>query len=73
MKSTGKVYSKRQDIAKGHPENPMSWKELSDKFHSCARYCAKPLSWDSIDGVIGMINELERVKDVGIVMQLLAK
>jgi 2-methylcitrate dehydratase PrpD len=32
----GKILEGRADVARGHPQNPMSWAELSEKFHDCA-------------------------------------
>ena len=32
----GRVIEGRYDVARGHPEKPMSWAELSDKFRDCA-------------------------------------
>jgi 2-methylcitrate dehydratase PrpD len=32
----GRVLEGRYDVARGHPEKPMSWEELGDKFRDCA-------------------------------------
>ena len=32
----GRIIDGRYDVARGHPEKPMSWAELSDKFRDCA-------------------------------------
>jgi 2-methylcitrate dehydratase PrpD len=32
----GKVIEGRADVARGHPQKPMSWAELSEKFRDCA-------------------------------------
>jgi len=32
----GRVIEGRYDVARGHPEKPMSWTELGDKFRDCA-------------------------------------
>ena len=32
----GGVIEGRYDVARGHPEKPMSWAELADKFRDCA-------------------------------------
>ena len=37
----GLVYSKRVNNPKGHPSNPLSWKELEDKFKDCAAHWKK--------------------------------
>ena len=72
MKGTDTVYSKKEDLPKGHPNKPMNWAELCDKFRDCASHGAKALSGDHIQKVIQMITDLERVKDVGEIMKLLS-
>jgi 2-methylcitrate dehydratase PrpD len=32
----GRVLSGKADVARGHPQKPMSWAELAEKFHECA-------------------------------------
>ncbi len=37
----GMTFSKRVDLVYGHPQNPMSWDDLVEKFKDCASYSAK--------------------------------
>jgi 2-methylcitrate dehydratase PrpD len=39
---TGKTFRRRQDIARGYPEAPLSRDEIADKFRMLARTVAKP-------------------------------
>jgi 2-methylcitrate dehydratase PrpD len=34
--NNGKVIEGRNDVARGHPEKPLSWEELGEKFRDCA-------------------------------------
>jgi 2-methylcitrate dehydratase PrpD len=71
MKDTNVTHSRREDIAKGHPQKPMSWGELCDKFNDCARHGAKPMPQDNIEKVISLLTDLEKVEDVSEIIRLL--
>jgi len=67
----GKEYSKRVDIAKGRPENPLSEEELLEKYRSCAKLA---LPKEKIIKSISLITELEKVDDINrLVEQLYSK
>jgi 2-methylcitrate dehydratase PrpD len=65
--ANGKKYSSRVKCPKGDPENPMSVKELHQKFLRLASYAGVRKARK----VIRMVNELEEVKDVSIIPHLL--
>ena len=67
----GKTYSKRIDFPYGHPRNPISTEDLIAKFRDCANYSAKPLSKEKVDRAIDLVLNLEQVKDISEVIQLL--
>ena len=67
-----KVYTKRVDVAKGHPDKPMSLEELTDKFRECAKFAQKPLSDEKINNLIETFLHLESVGDVGPIIESLA-
>ena len=67
----GRVLSKRVDIPKGQPENPMNWDEYVEKFRTCADYAARPLKPEHLDQWINEVGTLESVKNVGGLAQLL--
>lgn len=71
MKDSDTVYTMRQDIHIGHPERPLSWEELINKFKDCAMHGTKRLTDQKIEYLIRTISELENVDDVGEIIGLL--
>ncbi len=67
----GKSYSKQIDIAYGDPQNPISWKDLIDKFLDCVSYSAKPISSRNAGKMIDMITHLEEIEDVTEIFRVL--
>ena len=55
----GRVIEGRYDVARGHPEKPMSWTELSDKFRDCAELV---LPRKSVEEAIGLVARIEQHK-----------
>lgn len=68
----GKLYSRSDDFAYGHPRNPISREDLLRKFADCVACSAKPVRKDNVDGVIKMVSQLESVSDVREIVGLLA-
>ncbi len=68
----GDSFVKREDIPYGNPKNPMSDEELTAKFKDCARYSKKVLGEDRVDGLMNMILDLERVKNMKEIAEILA-
>jgi 2-methylcitrate dehydratase PrpD len=58
--------------AKGHPNNPMSWGELAEKFRDCASYSAQPIPEANIKKTIDLCRHLEDLRDVSELARLLA-
>ena len=58
--------------AKGHPNKPMSWDELKDKFRDCATHSAAPLKSGNMEKAIEMCASLEDVRDVSQLARLLS-
>lgn len=63
-----KVYSKRVDVAKGEPENPMSREELITKFRFLSHYAGKEGKWcdEAISSVFNTLTDtrLREVTDI---------
>jgi 2-methylcitrate dehydratase PrpD len=61
LKDGGRI-SGSADFGKGSPAQPMSYDEVADKFRQCAEFAR----WDMgrAEEVVGMVAELERLKDV---------
>ena len=66
----GKELSNRVELAKGHPQNPMTEFELSKKFKDCVKHSAKPISEQNIEQLLIMLGELEKVDNIGKVVRL---
>jgi 2-methylcitrate dehydratase PrpD len=71
MKEMDIVYSKRVDIAKGHPEKPMSWSELCDKFNDCAAHGVRPMPRGRVNKLLDILRGLEDVENVSQVISML--
>ena len=64
----GEVIEGRYDVARGHPEKPMSWLELTDKFRDCADLV---LPRQSSEELIELIGRIERLKNLTRLFKLL--
>lgn len=64
----GRVIEGRYDVARGHPEKPMSWTELSDKFRDCAELV---LPRKSVEEAIGLVARIEQHKTLKPLLKLL--
>jgi 2-methylcitrate dehydratase PrpD len=67
----GKVFSKQVDNPLGSPERPMSFDDCVRKFRDCSSHPAHRLSNKYIEGIIERTGQLEGVKDVREIIQLL--
>jgi 2-methylcitrate dehydratase PrpD len=61
----GKTYSHQVDVVKGDPGKSLSYEEFAGKFRDCAEYAARPLGKEKIGRAIDMVHELEKLKDIG--------
>jgi 2-methylcitrate dehydratase PrpD len=57
----GKMIEGRYDVARGHPEKPMSWAELGDKFRDCADLV---LPRRSAEEVIQLVARMEQLRSL---------
>jgi 2-methylcitrate dehydratase PrpD len=57
----GRVIEGRYDVARGHPERPMSWAELGDKFRDCA---APVLKAKDVETAIQRVACIEQLKSL---------
>jgi 2-methylcitrate dehydratase PrpD len=67
----GDLYSRQVDHAFGTVGNPMTLADVISKFRYCCGYSVYPIPPKNQDEVIGMIEGLEKVKDVGRIARLL--
>jgi 2-methylcitrate dehydratase len=64
----GSRYSCRVDFPRGHPLNPMTDKEIADKFQSMA---SRHMGNEQMNQIINTVLELEEVDDIGKVNRLM--
>jgi len=60
---SGETFVKQVDLALGHPSNPLSFKDVADKFRDCAAFSR---SQDEVENIIRMVEKLEDVADMRI-------
>ena len=68
----GQVYSEQAMYPLGRAQNPLSQKQLEDKFLDCVSFSAKKIPQANIERVVELIRRLEEVKDATEVIRLLA-
>jgi 2-methylcitrate dehydratase PrpD len=66
---TGRVIEGRYDVARGHPEKPMSWAELGDKFRDCADLV---MPRKNAEEAIQLIARIEQLKSLTPLIKVLA-
>jgi 2-methylcitrate dehydratase PrpD len=57
--TSGRIIEGRYDVARGHPEKPLTWEELAEKFRDCADLV---LARKSAEQVIGLVARIEKLK-----------
>jgi 2-methylcitrate dehydratase PrpD len=65
----GRSIEGRYDVARGHPEKPMSWSELAEKFKECASLA---VSADNAGRVIDLVARLAELKTLNLLIRALA-
>ncbi len=63
-------FSKRVDVAKGNPENPLSQEEIIEKYQGCAE---PVIGQDKVDRSIHLIMNLDKIADMNRLMDLFSK
>ena len=64
----GEVYSRRVDIAKGKPDNPLSMGEMKNKYRDCARSSLSP---EDVQRSLDLISRLDSINDIAELMDIL--
>jgi 2-methylcitrate dehydratase PrpD len=65
----GRSIEGRYDVARGHPEKPMSWSELAEKFKECASLAVPA---DNAGRVIDLVARLAELKTLNLLIRALA-
>jgi 2-methylcitrate dehydratase PrpD len=58
----GKVIEGRADVARGHPQKPLSWAELSEKFRDCAALVLPRKNAEDVIQLVGRLPELRSLR-----------
>jgi 2-methylcitrate dehydratase PrpD len=61
IKGREPIVSERAEVPRGDPQNPLSWSQLTDKFHDCAN---SVLPADSIETAVRIIEAMDGLSDV---------
>jgi 2-methylcitrate dehydratase PrpD len=56
----GRMVEGRADVARGHPEKPMSWDELAEKFRDCCALVPEVRAEEAI----GIVADLDKLKSI---------
>jgi 2-methylcitrate dehydratase PrpD len=59
---SGKVIEGRYDVARGHPQKPMGWAELGDKFRDCADLVLPRKNAEEAIQLVGRLGQLRSLK-----------
>ena len=65
----GRVIEGRYDVARGHPEKPLSWAEIGDKFRDCA---ALVLPQTKADHAIELVARIEKLRSLQPLLRVLS-
>ena len=68
----GRTHTARLEYPFGSTQNPMSLKDTAAKFKHCCQYSVNPIPEENQDKVISLIENLEKVKDVGRIVRLVS-
>ncbi len=67
----GTKFDARIKAPLGNPLNPLSMDQCREKFRKCLEYSGIKIGSDRVNQLLDMIDNLEKVKDVGIITELM--
>ena len=65
----GNLYTGCEPFVKGHPQNPMSFEEVVEKFQRCSKLSVKPLREEKLNEFLTWVERLEKLDDVRSIIQ----
>ncbi len=68
----GRVFTGCEEHVKGHPSNPFTLSDCVERFMTWATWAATPIESAQLHRFVEMVDDLERVKDAGEMVPLLA-
>jgi len=69
----GRTFYKEVEKPKGHPETPLSWEGIRQKFRDCVSHAVKPLPEENVVRAMKLMEGLEEIDDVAEIVELLAE
>jgi 2-methylcitrate dehydratase PrpD len=66
----GRMIEGRYDVARGHPEKPMNWTELGEKFYDCASLV---LPRKNVEDAMEFVARLEQQPSLAPLLRMLGK
>lgn len=67
-----RVLSQEVDVPLGHPDHPMSQRDLIQKFRNCSRYAAKKIGEKKLKSLIEIFEGFEEIKTINQMTNLLS-
>ena len=67
----GETVSEKIKHVVGHPQNPMSYEQVAEKFLRCVRFSAKPIPKEKATLIIEKVRVLEEVVHINDIIGLL--
>ena len=68
----GRVLHEEVAIPSGNPKNPLSPKDLIEKFRDCANYSVKPLGKPDVEAIVGYVTNLENQANLSELFKLIS-
>jgi 2-methylcitrate dehydratase PrpD len=69
----GRHYGLMTEFVPGHPKNPFSWSDITEKLRECARWSAKPLSEQRLEEISDQVMKLEELDDATTLLEPLVE
>ncbi|KQW42656.1 hypothetical protein ASC77_23645 [Nocardioides sp. Root1257] len=69
LMADGTTRSNRVEQSLGHPQKPLPWSQLVEKFHDCLAVSDARIPMTSAQAVVDLVDDLENVEDVRQVMR----
>ena len=68
---SGKEYLRRVDIAPGFPGNALTKKDHEQRFWDCIDFAGKPITRESAEGIVSLVNGIETIENISVLIPLL--
>lgn len=69
----GESFDVSVEAPRGNPIKPLSMEQCHDKFRKCLEYSKIEIGEDRVDELLDIIDNLEQIKDVGVISELMKR